>query len=49
MLLGTQFHCVLEKAVLYKCHLKHLCTQCMSCSGLGSVGWVPELWLPSDV
>ena len=49
MLLGTQFHCVLERAVLHRHHLKHLCIQCMSCLGLGSVEWVPELWLPSNV
>ena len=47
MLLGTWFHCVLERAVHHRHHLKHLCIQCMSCLGLGSVGWVPELWLPS--
>ena len=49
MLLGTQFHWVLERAVLCRCHLKQLYIQYMSCLGLGSVGWVPELWLPSNV
>ena len=49
MLLGTQFHCVLERAVLRMHHQKHLYIQCMFCLGFGSVGLVPELWLPLNV
>ena len=47
MLQGTQVHCVLVRAVLHRDHQKHLCTQCTSCWGLGSVGWELELWLLS--
>ena len=48
MLLGTQFRCVLVRVVLCRHHLKHLCTQCISCLGLDSVGWVPEPCLLSN-
>ena len=37
MLLGTQFHRALERAVLHRHHQRHLCIHCKFC-----LGWVVE-------